>query len=329
MFAMSNDGPTNGEIAPRGAGDLSPASCGGGPVSAGVSDRITLRTIQSKARSGTPFACVSVYDATLAALFERGGVPVMLVGDSAAQVVLGLPRTIDMPMDVLIALTAGVRRGAPNALVMGDMPFLSYHAGIEHALSNAGRFMTEGQADIVKVEADATFAPTVSAMTRAGIPVCAHVGMHPQRAALRGGYVAAGRTAVEARQIVDDAIELERAGAVMLLVEAVPDEVSRRIVMETRVPVIGIGSGPACHGQILVAHDLLGLTSNTPGFVGVRSELGADIVSVAQQWVMRVQARDVGGKSYRMKEGELALFESTASLESGATSVPKTETTSR
>ncbi|MCA9278957.1 MAG: 3-methyl-2-oxobutanoate hydroxymethyltransferase [Phycisphaeraceae bacterium] len=306
-------------------------ACSGTPH-AGVAarrERVTLRSVRAMKEAGTPFACVSVYDATLAALFEQGGVPVMLVGDSAAQVVLGLPRTIDMPMDVLIALTAGVRRGAPHALIMADLPFLSYHMDTAQALHNAGRFMTEGMADIVKLEADASFVPVVQAMTRAGIPVCAHIGMHPQRAALRGGYMAAGKTAAEAHQIVRDAIALEQAGAALLLVEAVPDEVAARIVRETTVPVIGIGAGPSCHGQILVAHDMLGLTANVPGFVGVRSDLGAEVIRTAREWASRVERRDIGAKAYRMKDGERELFEQGQTRTSETAHLPNMEPTSR
>src|SRR5262249_3568045 len=161
-------------------------------------------------------------------------------------------RTIDMPLDVLLALTAGVKRGAPKTFVMGDMPFMSYQADEGEAIKNAGRFLTEGLADAVKVEADESFAPLVARMARAGVPVCAHLGRRPQLAPLKGGYSGAGRSAEDAQQIVRDAIALERAGCVLLLVEAVPDEVTERILASTRVPLIGIGAGTACHGQVLV-----------------------------------------------------------------------------
>lgn len=262
---------------------------------------ITLKTLRQMAREGTPFACLTCYDATTARWLERAGVPVLLVGDTAAEVILGHRRTIDMPLDVLIALTAGVKRGAPSRLVMGDMPFLSYHAGEAEALRNAGRFLTEGQADVVKLEADAGFAPVVSAMARAGIPVCAHVGSRPQLSALSGGYGSAGRTPAEAGRIVRDAVELERAGAVLLLVEAVPDEVTRRIVEATTVPLIGIGAGTACHGQVLVLQDLLGLSDDPPRFASPVASLGEELMRAGREWVRRVGAREIGGEGYAMK----------------------------
>lgn len=253
------------------------------------------------AGQSAPFACLTCYDATTARWLERAGVHVLLVGDTAAEMILGFERTIDMPLEVLIALTAGVKRGARRTVVMADMPFMSYQAGDERAMMNAGRFMTEGMADIIKIEADASMAPLISRMNRAGIPVCAHVGSRPQRAALEGGYGGAGRTPAEAEAIVRDAVELERAGAVMLLIEAVPEEVTRRVMEATSVPLIGIGAGPACHGQVIVLQDLLGMTDTTPRFAEPLAAMGPQIRSIGEQWVQRVAERSVGGKGYEMK----------------------------
>lgn len=265
---------------------------------------VTLRTLREFAEKGEAFACLTCYDATTARWLDRAGVPVLLVGDTAAEVILGFQRTIDMPLDVLLALTAAVKRGAPLAHVMGDMPFMSYQADEGEAIRNAGRFLTEGLADSVKVEADASFAPLIAKMARAGIPVCAHVGSRPQLAALRGGYGAAGRTAEEAERIVEDAVELERAGAVLLLVEAVPDEVTERILARTSAPLIGIGAGPRCHGQVLVIQDLLGMTDAPPRFAEPAAKLGPAIQEAAEQWVHRVRARDIGGRRYTMPPAE-------------------------
>lgn len=242
------------------------------------------------ARSGSPFACLTCYDATTARWLQRAGVPVLLVGDTAAEVILGFNRTIDMPLDVAVALTAAVKRGAPDTFVMADMPFMSYQADESQALQNAARFLTEGHADIVKMEADASFAPLVARMTRAGIPICAHVGSRPQLAALQGGYGAAGRTPAQADAILRDAVELERAGALMLLVEAVPHAVTDRILDATNVPLIGIAAGPRCHGQVLVLHDLLGLSDSPPRFAEPIAQIGAAIQQAAQEWVRRVSA---------------------------------------
>lgn len=270
------------------------------------SDRapVTLRTIRQMAKAGEPFASVACYDATTARWVERGGVHVIIVGDSAAQLVLGFESTIHMPLDVAIALTAGVKRGAPSTLVMADMPFMSYHASEDEAVRNAGRFMTEGLADIVKLEVDATWAPLVTRMARAGIPICAHIGLKPQHAALVGGYSAAGRTPAEAEQVVRDAVALEKAGAVMLLLEAAPELVAERIMAETSVPLIGIGAGPACHGQVLVLADLLGLSDSPPRFATALAAVGPEIQRVSEEWVARVARREVTDHRYAMKLGD-------------------------
>lgn len=260
---------------------------------------------------GKPFACLTCYDATTARRLARAGVHVLLVGDTAAEVVLGLPRTIDMPLEVLLALTAGVKRGAPEAVVMGDMPFMSYQADEGEAIRNAGRFLTEGLADIVKLEVDASFAGLVGKMSRAGIPVCAHIGSRPQRAAMSGGYAAAGRTAEDARSIVEDSSAMVRAGAKMLLIEAVPEEVTALVLpavareAEGRVvPVIGIGAGTACHGQVIVWQDLVGLTETPPRFAEPVADLGRAVEEAGRAWVDRVANRAIGGRGYAMRPGE-------------------------
>lgn len=265
---------------------------------------VTLRTLQRMASNGEPFACLTAYDATTAKWLERAGVHLLLVGDSAAQLILGYERTTDMPLEVAIELTAAVKRGAPNTLVMADMPFLTAHVSDEDAIRNAARFITQGKADIVKVEADATMADRVMQMTRAGIAVCAHVGLRPQQVAVAGGYRAAGRTADQAEQVVADAVALEKAGAVMLLVEAVPPEVGQLMAQRTSVPIIGIGAGTSCHGQILVIQDLLGLTDHPPRFADPVADLGTEIVRAGREWVSRVARREIGGQRYTMREGE-------------------------
>lgn len=266
--------------------------------------RITLQTLTRMAAEGTPFACLTCYDATTARHLARGGVHVLLVGDTAAEMVLGLPRTIDMPLEVLIALTAAVKRGAPETLVMADMPFLSYQADDAEAVRNAGRFLRDGLADVVKVEADSSFAPLIEKMSRAGIPVCAHVGSRPQRGAITGGYASAGRTAAQVRAIVDDAVALERAGCVLLLVEAVPAQATDAILGATSVPLIGIGAGTACHGQVLVLQDLVGMTDRPPRFAEPVADLGRGFREAAAAWVDRVARRAIGGRPYEMKPGE-------------------------
>lgn len=282
-------------------------------------ERVTIRTLRAMKSRGEAFACLTAYDATTARWLDRAGVEVLLVGDTAAEVVLGYERTIDMPVEISIALTAAVRRGSSRALVMGDMPFMSYHASEDEAVRCAGRFMTEGRADVVKLEADASHAGLVERMSRAGIAVCAHVGSRPQTAALTGGYGSAGRTAEEASRIVADAATLERAGAVLMLVEAVPEAVTGAVLAATSVPVIGIGAGPACDGQVLVLHDLVGLTDHAPRFAEPAAALGEGLLRAGETWVARVRGRSVGGRSYTMPESELAKFVSSTRSGVGAT----------
>lgn len=269
---------------------------------------ITLRTIAKMAQQGEKFPCLTCYDATTARWLERSGIPLLLVGDTAAEMILGLPSTIHAPLDFLITINAAVKRGAPNTLVMADMPFMSYQADVADGLRNAGRFMTEGLADAVKIEVDRSFTSLVKQMARAGVPVVAHIGSLPQRAKMQGGYRSVGRTAKQAQAVVDDALALEEAGAVMLLIEACPNEVSARVVQETSIPVIGCGAGPACHGQIVVLQDLLGLTDWQPSFAKPITALGEQIITAADQWIEMVKTSNLGEHPYKMAEGEIAKF---------------------
>ena len=221
---------------------------------------VTLQTLRKAARDGTPFACLTCYDATTARWLARAGIPVLLVGDTAAEMILGEPGTIHAPLDFMLMITAAVKRGAPDTFVMGDMPFGSYQCDDTEAVRNAMRFLTEGRADAVKLEVDIEWVGLVAKLTKAGVPVVAHLGSRPQCAKQEGGYRSAGRTQAALEAIVDTAIEMEAAGARMILLEAVPNEVSEAVVKAISVPVIGCGAGTACHGQIVVTQDLLGLT---------------------------------------------------------------------
>jgi len=269
---------------------------------------VTVRSLQRAMRERRTFAALTCYDATTARWFERAGVPVLLVGDTAAEVILGHPNTLHAPLDFLVTLTAAVKRGAPRCLVMADMPFMSYQAGEDEAVKNAGRFMTEGHADVVKLEVDASFAPLVARMTRAGIPVVAHIGSRPQHAKQVGGYAAAGKTADEALRIIADADAMLAAGATMLLVEATPVEVTEEVVRRSRVPVIGCGAGPVCHGQVVVTHDLLGLTERQPPFALPIVPLGKALSEMADTWKDRVRSGSLGEHPYALSDEQRAEF---------------------
>ena len=269
----------------------------------GLPKRVTLRDLRRWRREGTVFPCLTAYDATMARWLSRAGVPVLLVGDSAAEVILGLPSTMHAPLDFLLQITAAVRRGAPNAFVIGDMPFLSYHAHEDDAVLNAGRFMVEGGADAVKLEADASFAKVFERLSRAGIPAIAHVGCLPQKVQLHGGYAVAGRTVASANKVVEDARQLVEAGAIGVLAEATTAETAEALVNAVDVPVIGCGAGPACHGQIVVTQDILGLTDWQPSFAGSEGQIGNSIQAVVEQWCEKVRRREMN-HPYIMKDGE-------------------------
>jgi 3-methyl-2-oxobutanoate hydroxymethyltransferase len=266
-----------------------------------VARSITLQTLRRAVRDAEPFACLTCYDATTARWLERAGVPVLLVGDTAAEMILGEPGTIHAPLDFMLMITAAVKRGAPSTFVMGDMPFGSYQCDDVEAVRNAMRFLTDGRADAVKLEVDGDWVPLVAKMARAGVPVVAHLGSRPQCAKQEGGYRSAGRTPEALQAIVDDAIAMEAAGASMILLEAVPNEVSAAVVHATTIPVIGCGAGTACHGQIVVTQDLLGLTDWQPAFAQPIAQLGNSLMDAAAAWRNKVAAGDLGVHPYQMK----------------------------
>ncbi len=259
--------------------------------------RTTLRTIRQWIGAGEKFPMLTCYDATTAGWLWRGGVRSLLVGDTAAEMILGHDSTLPASLPLLVELTAAVRRGAPQAFIMADMPFGSYHCGDDAAVANAVRFMTDGRADAVKLEVDASFIPLIDRMVHAGIPVVAHIGSRPQQVRQRGGYGSVGRTQREADEIVSLADRMVKLGVSMLLVEAVPAEVSQRIVELAHaphtaepVPVIGCGAGPACHGHVVVLHDLVGLTTWHPPFVAPVSSMGQALQDAAAAWADLVRS---------------------------------------
>lgn len=247
--------------------------------------RITLSTIRRMARAGEKFAALTCYDATTAKWLARAGVPVMLVGDSAAQVVFGYENTTQVSLQQMLMLTAAVRRGAPDVLLMGDMPFMSYQADDADAIRNAGRFLSEAGADIVKLEVGSAFVELIRKMTRAGVPTCAHIGWRPQRTQQVGVPVVAGRTPGSIDQLVDLAVKLEDAGTSMLLIEQSTAETAERIIERVGIPVIGCGAGPACHGHVIILQDLLGLSDRHPSFAEPMVDGGAWLTDAARKWI--------------------------------------------
>lgn len=226
--------------------------------------KITISTLQARKRERRKIPVLTCYDYSTARLLTAAGIDAILVGDTYAEVCLGHSSTLPVTMDEMISVAAAVRRGAPGAFLIGDMPYLSYQVTREEAIRNAGRFMAEAGCDCVKIEVDGRSATLVEAMTRGTIPVMAHLGLKPQSIHRFGGYKAQGRRAEEALAIVEDARVMAESGAVALLLEAVPDEVGRAVSERTTLPVIGCVSGPYCDGTVVVLHDMLGYAAGHP-----------------------------------------------------------------
>src|SRR5512137_1925289 len=209
-------------------------------------------------RAGEQIAWLTAYDYPTATFEEAAGVDMILVGDSLGMCVYGYPGTVPVTMDQCIAHCDAVRRGAPNTFVIGDMPFLSYQVSDEKAVENAGRFLKEANVDAIKLEGGVRTANRIRAIVEAGILVCGHIGLTPQSSGVLGGHKAQGRTADAARLVVEDALAVQNAGAQLLLVEAIPPEVTHYIHQTLTIPVLSIGAGLPCDGQLLIVSDLIG-----------------------------------------------------------------------
>lgn len=226
----------------------------------GDRSKLTLPRVAEMKRNGEPIVMITAYDFPSARVAEQAGVDLVLVGDSGAMTVLGHDSTVPVGMDEMLMLATAVRRGLETPLLIGDMPFGSYEASNEQAVENAQRFVKEAGCDAVKLERGGASVDRARAIIRAGIPVMGHIGLTPQTATQLGGYRAQGRTGVGAAQIAEDAFALQAVGCFAIVFEAVPAAVSEAIMPRMEVPVIGIGAGPATDGQVLVFHDLLGIS---------------------------------------------------------------------
>lgn len=274
--------------------------------------KLTIPQITDLARGGKRLAMVTAYDAASARLADAAGVDMILVGDSAAMTILGHESTLPVTMDEMLMLTRAVTRVTRRAVVVADLPFGAYQPGEDDALRNAIRFVKDAGADAVKLEGAGRTLTRISAILDAGIPVMGHAGMTPQSASLAGGYKARGRTAADARRIYDEARALERAGCFAVVLEAIPAVVAAHITDALKVPTIGIGAGSACDGQVLVWHDLLGLTSgHVPRFVKRYADLNQIILDALAAYIADVRASAFPDDShtYAMPAEELARFE--------------------
>jgi 3-methyl-2-oxobutanoate hydroxymethyltransferase len=269
----------------------------------------TILGFQEMKEKGKKIAGIVVYDYWNAKFAEEAKIDWLLVGDSVGMSVLGLPNTIPVTMDEMMIFAKAVRRGAPNTFIIGDMPFMSYQIGPRDAVINAGRFYKEAGTDAIKLEGGQRVVEEIKAIVNAGMNVMGHIGLTPQSSGQFGGFKAQGRTAESALLVIKDALAVEKAGAFALLVEAVPPEVTQIISQNLEIPVLSIGAGPLCDGQLLLKVDLLGESEIfTPKFVKKYAELAETIRQAFKNYTKEVKAKifpDIEHHCYKMLEGEI------------------------
>jgi 3-methyl-2-oxobutanoate hydroxymethyltransferase len=285
--------------------------------------KLALPELAEMKRRGQKIVMVTAYDAPGARFAEDAGVDVILVGDTAAMVMLGHDGTTGVTMEEMLFLTRTVARAVRQPIVVGDLPFGSYQISDEDAVANAIRFVKEADADVVKLEGAGASLSRIRAIVDAGIPVMGHIGLTPQSATMLGGFKTQGRTAGKARRLLDDAQALEAAGCFSIVLEAVPTPVAARITETVSVPTIGIGAGPSCDGQVLVYHDLLGLTEgHLPRFVKRYANLSREIRDALEAYAADVRSGRFPSAefSYAMDDDELAAFDADEHARSGQVS---------
>ena len=274
--------------------------------------KLSLTELAERKRQGEKLVMVTAYDHPGARLADAAGVDLILVGDSASDNVLGYDSTVPVTVDELLVLVRAVVKGTKRAIVVADLPFGSFQVSDEATLANAVRFVKEAGADAVKLEGAGPSLTRVQALVGAGIPVMGHVGLTPQSATMLGGYRAQGRTAAKAQKLLGDARALEAAGCFSVVLEAVPSAVAKRVTEALTVPTIGIGAGPSCDGQVLVWHDLLGLTDRKPArFVKRYADIGTQIQGALEAYAADVRSGAFPAEkhTYTIPEEELDLFE--------------------
>ena len=270
--------------------------------------KVTLLDLQAMKQQGRKITMLSIPDYPMALLADRAGLDTILVGDSLGMTVLGYETTVPVTMEEMLHHTKAVTRATRYAFVVGDMPFMSNNTSERDAIINAGRFMQEGGTDSVKVEGGANAAHIVRAIVRAGMPVMGHVGLTPQHISLLGGYKAQGRDVQTAKRVIEDALAIEEAGAFAIILECVPDQISKIVTERLRIPTISYGAGAYCDGQGLVAHDILGMFHRfTPKFVKKYADLSEPIMGAFEAYIADV----VSGRfpkdehSFHIKEKDL------------------------
>ncbi len=252
--------------------------------------KVTVRTLRRKRRQGLPISMVTAYDYPAARLADRAEMDMILVGDSLAMVVLGHADTLSVTMDEMLHHARAVSRGARRALLIGDLPFMSYQASVSEAVRNAGRFLQEAGMDAVKLEGGERVAPQAEAIAGAGIPVMGHLGLTPQSVNALGGWRVQGRTVRSARELLEDALVLQEAGCFSIVLESVPDRLAGLITDRLSIPTIGIGAGREVNGQVLVFHDLLGMYDRlTPRFTKRYAEVSPIMLNALVEYRREVE----------------------------------------
>ena len=262
----------------------------------------TVLTFQQAKENGEKLTMLTAYDYSTAKLIDEAGVNSILVGDSLGNVILGYEDTISVTMEDMIHHGAAVARGAKNALVVIDMPFMSYQTSVYDALVNAGRLMKEGRGDAVKLEGGVEVCPQIKAIVDAGIPVCAHIGLTPQSINAFGGFKVQGKSEAAAKKLLEDAKAVEEAGAFAVVIEGVPAKIAALITEQLHIPTIGIGAGKDCDGQVLVYQDMLGMFSDfTPKFVKRYANIGEVMKEAFQNYIKEVQAETYPAEEHTFK----------------------------
>ena len=288
------------------------------PISDGktIPRKKTIQYFRQKKEHGEPITMLTGYDYCTAIALERAGIDAILVGDSLAMVVLGYENTLPVTMDEMLFHCRAVARGANSALLIGDMPFMSYQVSVQEAVRNAGRFLQEGGMDVVKLEGGRERLDTIRAIIGAGIPVMGHLGLTPQSVHAFGGFRPQGRTTLTARRMLDDALYLEEAGCFSVVLESIPARLAELISKSISIPTIGIGAGAGCDGQVLVVHDMLGLFDRfIPKFVKQYANLQVELQRAFGEYISDVTERRYPAQEHTIempdKEWESLLKEIT------------------
>jgi len=261
--------------------------------------KVTIFDLQAKKENRQPITMVTAYDYPTGVLADRAGMDIILVGDSLAMVVLGYENTVTVTMEEMLHHCRAVSKGAQHPLLVGDMPFMSYHVSTAQAVENAGRFLKEGDMDVVKLEGGQERAQAVRAIVDAGIPVMGHIGLTPQTISKLGGFRTQGKTVEAALQLIDDALALEEAGCFSLVLEAIPDRVATLITQKLKIPTIGIGAGAGTDAQVLVLHDMLGMFDRfTPKFVKKYADFFETGTKALQQYAQDVEQKVFPGPEH-------------------------------